>query len=129
MTYTSLAIIGIAFAVVLDQLLLKTKLLRRRVFWVSYAIMVVFQLLTNGVLTGRAIVIYNSHDITGVHLVYAPIEDLAFGFSLIVQTLAWWVWWGRRLPDRGAPVSRSAPRRNSAGVGGKRDAETTAVGD
>jgi len=27
---------------------------------------------------------------------YAPIEDLLFGFSLVLQTLAWWIWWGRR---------------------------------
>ena len=124
MTYTSLAVVGIVFAVLLDQLLLTTNLLRRKVFWVSYAIMVVFQLLTNGVLTGRDIVIYNPHDITGAHLVYAPIEDLAFGFSLIVQTLAWWVWWGRRLPDRHA-----APSRRGACVGRQSDAQTARVGD
>ena len=26
----------------------------------------------------------------------APVEDLLFGFSLVVQTLTWWTWWGRR---------------------------------
>ena len=124
MTYTSLAVLGIAFAVVLDQFLLRTNLLRRRVFWVSYAIMFAFQLLTNGVLTGRDIVIYNPHDITGVHLAYAPIEDLGFGFSLIVQTLAWWVWWGRRLPDRQAPAGRDSTR-----VRRERDREPAAHGD
>jgi hypothetical protein len=24
------------------------------------------------------------------------VEDLLFGFSLILQTLSWWTWWGRR---------------------------------
>jgi hypothetical protein len=32
--------------------------------------------------------------------VYAPVEDLLFGFALVVQTLAWWVWWGRRAAVR-----------------------------
>lgn len=128
MTYTWLAIIGILFAVLLDQAILKTNLLRRKVFWVSYAIMVVFQLITNGVLTGRDIVIYNPHDITGIHLVYAPVEDLAFGFSLIVQTLAWWVWWGRRLPDAHRPA-RGTSRENGARIGRQRHPQSARSGD
>ncbi len=118
MTYTELALVGIAFAVALDLVILRTNLLRRKVFWVAYAIMFVFQLLTNGVLTGRDIVIYNSADITGVHLAYAPIEDLMFGFSLILQTLSWWVWWGRR----GSARARKRPAsRHGAGIGGAGD--------
>ncbi len=101
MTYTALALLGVAVAVLLDLVVLRTGLLRRRVFWAAYAIVVFFQLLTNGWLTGRGIVTYAPDAIIGWRLVYAPVEDLLFGFSLVVQTLAWWVWWGRRLsaPD------------------------------
>jgi hypothetical protein len=28
--------------------------------------------------------------------VYAPVEDLVFGFALVLLTLDLWVWWGRR---------------------------------
>ena len=101
MSYTVLAVLGVIAAVVLDLVLLRTRLLTRRVFWTAYAIIVAFQLLTNGWLTGRDIVTYDADAIAGVRLAYAPVEDLLFGFSLVVQTLAWWVWWGRRLSRPG----------------------------
>jgi lycopene cyclase domain-containing protein len=95
-SYTGLALLGVAAAVVLDLFVLRTRLLTRRIFWVSYAIIIFFQLVTNGILTGRDIVTYDSGAILGLRIVYAPVEDLLFGFSLVVQTLAWWVWWGRQ---------------------------------
>ncbi len=101
MTYTGLAVVGVAYAVLLDLALLRTRLLGRRAFWTAYAIIVGFQLLTNGWLTGRDIVTYDEDVIVGLRIAYAPVEDLLFGFSLVLQAMAWWVWWGRRLP-RGA---------------------------
>lgn len=95
MTYTSLAVLAVVGAIALDLLVLRTRVLTRRAFWTSYAIVVVFQLLTNGWLTGRDIVTYADSAILGVRVVFAPVEDLLFGFSLVVQTIAWWVWWGR----------------------------------
>ena len=103
MTYTALAVAGVGFAVLLDLVVLRTGLLRRRVFWTAYAIVLLFQLMTNGWLTGRDIVTYDAGAILGWRLVYAPVEDLLFGFSLVVQTLAWWVWWGRRFSAPDAP--------------------------
>jgi lycopene cyclase domain-containing protein len=100
-SYTALAFLGVIAAAVLDLAVLGTRLLTRRVFWTAYAIIVAFQLLTNGWLTARDIVTYDGDAITGVRLAYAPVEDLLFGFSLVVQTLAWWVWWGRRLSGSG----------------------------
>ncbi|HEY0561652.1 MAG: hypothetical protein JWM48_1265 [Mycobacterium sp.] len=97
MSYTSLAVAGVALAVVLDLVVLRTRLLGRRVFWVAYAIIVFFQLVSNGVLTGFDIVTYDPHAILGVRVAFAPVEDLLFGFSLVLQTQAWWIWWGRRL--------------------------------
>lgn len=111
MTYTTAALLGVAATVVLDLWVLRTRLLLRRAFWTAYAIIVFFQLVTNGVLTGRGIVFYDDAAVAGVgsvagetppllgsgRIVYAPFEDLLFGFALVVQTLAWWVWWGRRL--------------------------------
>ena len=96
MSYTALAVLGVLAAIGLDLLVLRTRLLTRKVFWVSYAIIVFFQLVTNGILTGRDIVTYDPDAILGLRIIYAPVEDLLFGFSLVVQTLAWWVWWGRR---------------------------------
>ena len=106
MSYTALALTGVALALLLDLVVLRTRVVTRRVFWTAYAIVVVFQLLTNGWLTGRDIVRYDDDAILGARLVYAPVEDLLFGFSLVVQTLAWWVFWGRRSRSASA---RAAP--------------------
>jgi len=105
-SYTALAVLGVVGALLLDLVVLRTRVVTRRVFWTAYAIVVVFQLLTNGWLTGRDIVRYDEGAILGGRLVYAPVEDLLFGFSLMVQTLAWWVFWGRRGVNRSA---RDAP--------------------
>lgn len=112
MTYTAAAVLGAVFAVALDLGLLRTNLLRRKAFWAAYAIVLAFQLVVNGVFTGQRLVVYSRHDILGPRLFYAPIEDLAFGFSLVVQTLAWWVWWGRRANQaRPRPTAAAAARR------------------
>lgn len=96
MTYTELVLVALAAAVVCDGLLLRTRLLRRRAFWTAYAILFCFQLLVNGVLTGLRIVRYEPSTIIGIRLAYAPIEDLGFGFALILLTLSCWVALGRR---------------------------------
>ena len=96
MSYTLAAVLAVVATVGLDLLVLRTRVLTSRAFWVSYAIVVFFQLVTNGILTGRDIVTYDPDAILGLRIVYAPVEDLLFGFALVVQTLAWWVWWGRR---------------------------------
>lgn len=118
MSYTALAAAGVVAALVLDLLVLRTRVVTRRVFWTSYAIVVFFQLLTNGWLTGRDIVTYADDAILGWRIVFAPVEDLLFGFSLVVQTIAWWVWWGRTLRQRGARGAPGpAPGRRRRGDG------------
>ena len=101
MSYTGLAALGVGLALLLDLLVLRTRLVTRRGFWTSYAIVVGFQLLTNGWLTGRDIVTYADDAILGLRVAYAPVEDLLFGFSLVLQANAWWVWWGVRLRSSG----------------------------
>jgi hypothetical protein len=48
------------------------------------------------------VVRYDSGTILGLRIAGAPVEDLFFGFSLVLQTLSWWVWWGRRVQAPGA---------------------------
>jgi lycopene cyclase domain-containing protein len=95
-TYTWLVAAALAGAGVCDLVLLKTKLLGRRAFWATYGILFGFQLLVNGLLTGPGIVDYDSETILGPRLAYAPVEDLGFGFALILLTLSCWVALGRR---------------------------------
>ncbi len=96
MTYTASAVLGLAGAAVLDVAVLRTRLLTRKVFWTAYAIVLFFQLVVNGILTGRHIVDYNPHAILGIRIAYAPVEDLLFGFAMVLLTLSTWVWLGRR---------------------------------
>ncbi len=142
MTYTQAALFAVALAAVLDLLVLRTRLLTRRVFWVSYAIVFVGQLVTNGMFTGFGIVRYDGDAIVGStspsdgpppfigdgRLVFAPVEDLLFGFALVLLTLTLWVFWGRRgiqrTPIAGPPRWRhslvqgngaTSPRRSGDG--------------
>lgn len=101
MSYSALAVIGVAAAAGADLWVLRTRLLTRRIFWTSYAIIIVFQLIANGVLTGFGIVVYDPGAILGPRIAYAPVEDLLFGFALVTWTLSWWVWWGRRAVRHG----------------------------
>lgn len=121
MTYTQLALLGVALAIINDMYLLRTKLLTRRIFWVSYCIIIFFQLVSNGVLTGLRIVRYNGEVIIGSstpvtgrppfigdgRIAFAPVEDLFFGFALVLLSLSLWVWLGRkgiqREPKAGPP--------------------------
>lgn len=96
MSYTALAVAAVVVSVLVDVALLRTRLLARRIFWVSYAIVFGFQLLVNGVLTGRRVVRYDPATILGTRIAYAPVEDLLFGFALVTLTLSLWVWLGRR---------------------------------
>jgi lycopene cyclase domain-containing protein len=111
MTYTAIAVLAVLAAVALDRWVARTRLTTSVTFWAAYGIIVVFQLLTNGWLTGRGIVRYDSDTIIGSgqvrfvgdgRLVYAPVEDLAFGFALVLSTCVVWVWLGRRRGEEAA---------------------------
>ncbi len=95
MSYTELVVGAVLAVLVLDLFLLRTALVRRRAFWVCYAILAGFQLLVNGTLTGLRVVRYDPDAIIGLRLAFAPVEDLGFGFALILLTLSCWVRAGR----------------------------------
>jgi hypothetical protein len=151
MTYTQLAVTGVLLVIAWDLWVVRTRLLARRAFWMSYAIIVFFQLVTNGVLTGFRIVRYSGEAIIGSatpadgpppflgdgRLVFAPIEDLMFGFALVVLSLTLWVMWGRRGVQReplaGPPrpalvplLARVGGRKPQAVTGAARLARTAA---
>jgi hypothetical protein len=124
-SYTQLAVLGVVVVTLVDLVVLRTHLLRRRVFWISYGIVLFFQLLTNAGLTGLRIVRYDGDAIVGSstpvstpppflgdgRIAFAPLEDLLFGFALVVLTQVLWVWLGRRgvqrTPYSGPPRLRS----------------------
>ena len=96
MSYSALAVIAVVGVLVVDLAVLRTRLVTRRVFWATYAIVVVFQLLVNGVLTGLDVVTYDPRTVWGPRIAYAPVEDLLFGFAMVTLTLASWAAVNRR---------------------------------
>jgi lycopene cyclase domain-containing protein len=122
MTYTAAALLGVAGALAVDLLVLRTRLVTRAVFWATYPIIIGFQLLSNGILTGRGIVIYDPAAILGWRIAFAPVEDLLFGFAVVLFTLSLWVWLGRRGVQR-EPAAGSGSRllrRVNGGAGSRR---------
>jgi lycopene cyclase domain-containing protein len=96
MSYSALAVTAVVAVLVVDLAVLRTRLVTRRVFWATYAIVVAFQLLVNGVLTGLDVVTYDPGTIWGPRIAYAPVEDLLFGFAMVTLTLASWAAVNRR---------------------------------
>ena len=96
MSYSALAVTAVVGVLVVDLAVYRTRMVARRVFWVAYAIVIFFQLLMNGVLTGFGVVTYSPDAIWGPRIAYAPVEDLLFGFALVTLTLATWAAVNRR---------------------------------
>jgi len=129
-TYTQLAVVAVLAAVVADLFVFRTRLVTRLAFWVSYAIIFFFQLITNGMFTGFGIVQYDGAAIIGSaspidgpppflgdgRIAFAPFEDLMFGFSLVLLSLSLWVLFGRmgiaRRPTAGPPMWRTWGRKD-----------------
>ena len=118
MTYTQLGVVAVIVMISLDLWILRTRLVTRKIFWASYTIIVFFQLITNGMFTGFGIVKYDGDAIIGStspvegpppfigdgRLAFAPVEDLLFGFAIVLMSLSLWVVWGRRGVQR-TPMS------------------------
>jgi lycopene cyclase domain-containing protein len=111
MTYTAIALLCVVLAVALDRWVARTRVTSTRDWWAAYAIIVFFQVLTNGWLTGRGIVRYSGDAILGSgritflgdgRLFYAPVEDLMFGFGLVLCSCVAWTWLGRRRDEAAA---------------------------
>jgi lycopene cyclase domain-containing protein len=113
MTYSALAVAAVVAVLVVDLAVLRTRLVTRRVFWAAYAIVLAFQLLVNGVLTGRRVVTYDPAAIWGVRIAYAPVEDLLFGFALVTLTLASWAAVNRRANTVSRRGRETRTRRSS----------------
>jgi lycopene cyclase domain-containing protein len=99
--YSDIAIAAVLVAVMVDLFIFKNSLLTRTAFWISYSIILPFQLITNWWLThlradGKAIVMYDSDSIIGTRIASAPLEDLLFGFALVLSVMGLWEFWGRR---------------------------------
>ena len=90
LSYTQITVYALIITIFFDMFVTKNSMLSTLRFWFSYGIIVPFQLVTNRWLTSREIVIYNPESIIGLRVAGAPIEDLIFGFAMILAVISMW---------------------------------------
>ncbi len=90
LSYTQITVYALILTIFFDMFITKNSLLSTIRFWLSYAIIVPFQLITNWWLTSREIVTYNPDAIIGLRVAGAPVEDLIFGFAMILAVMSMW---------------------------------------
>jgi lycopene cyclase domain-containing protein len=94
--YTLLAIAGVIISVIVDVLVLRTRLVFNKKFWVFWIVMFVLIFIINGYLTWRPIVLYGEGHYLGIRLFTIPIEDFLYGFSLLTLNISIWEFYSRR---------------------------------
>ena len=97
--YTVLAATSVVLVLLLERFALRTRLLRDPSYWISLAICFGFMVLVNGWLTklSAPIVIYTRSENLGVRFPWdIPVEDFAFGWSMLTLTMLLWDRAGRR---------------------------------
>lgn len=97
--YTVWALVAAAAVVAIEVLAIRSGIFKRPAYWVTIAIVWVFQVPVDGWLTklSAPIVIYNPRDFSGIRFPWdIPIEDFVYGFALVTLVLAIWVRLGRR---------------------------------
>jgi lycopene cyclase domain-containing protein len=68
------------------MLILKTKVIKKRSFWVVMGFLVLLTAVFDQLLTGLPIVFYNEANISGIRLFYAPIEDFTYTIAVVILT-------------------------------------------
>jgi len=107
--YTWASIIAVVIVVAIELFWLRTGIFRKITFWISYAIILFFQVLVDGWLTklSAPIVIYTREENSGIRIPWdIPVEDYLFGFALIVLTILLW----ERAGGRGRAAEESTSR-------------------
>lgn len=90
LSYTQITVYALIVTVLFDIFITRNSLLSTLRFWLSYFIILPFQLITNWWLTSREIVMYDPESIMGLRVASAPFEDLIFGFAMILATMTVW---------------------------------------
>ena len=92
--YTALAIVSVLLVLAAERWWLRTGLLRTAQYWTAMAIVLFFMVLVDGWLTKLSdpIVLYDEQQTSGLRVPWdIPVEDFAFGFSMVTLTLLLWV--------------------------------------
>lgn len=97
--YTGAAATAVVAVVALELTVLRTGLFRHGRYWASIGIVFAFQVLVNGWLSRleAPTFLYHPDAITGVRFPWdIPVEDIAYGWSLVTVSIALWIHAGAR---------------------------------
>ncbi|MET9022427.1 lycopene cyclase domain-containing protein [Actinopolymorpha sp. NPDC004070] len=111
--YTLAAVVSVVLVVALELAWLRTGMFRRPAFWITAVIVFGFQIPVDGWLTklSAPIVLYAESHASGIRMPWdIPVEDFAFGFSLMTLTLLLWDRLGARQRAREDARASTAPR-------------------
>lgn len=107
--YTLLAALSAVVVLALETFRWRTGLLRTGRYWMSIAIVLFFQCLVDGALTRLPVPVvhYDEAQTLGIRFPWdIPVEDFAFGWSMVTATMMRWV-----LLTRGAQGATTATTR------------------
>jgi len=82
--YTGLSLIALGIAGILDAIL-KTDILARKNTYYYLGIIFLLNLVFNGYLTGRPVVLYGEPFQIGIRIISIPVEDFIYGFSMLLM--------------------------------------------
>ena len=97
--YTALTVLSVVGVAMVELVWLRTGLFRTAQYWLTIAIVFVFQVLVDGWLTKSSapIVLYHPDQYLGVRFPWdIPIEDFGFGWAMVTLTIIVWLRLGRR---------------------------------
>lgn len=83
-TYFGLSVPFLLFVILLDLVMLKTRVVKTRDFWIVLGIMLGFTAVFDQLFTGLPIVWYDFSLTSGVKLWYAPIEDFTYCIAAVI---------------------------------------------
>ncbi len=115
--YAIASVVAVVAVVAAELFWLRTGIFTTATYWISYAIILFFQVLVDGWLTklSAPIVTYNPDENSGIRIPWdIPVEDYLFGFALIVLTIILWERAGRRSPGPGPAGAGSTSRTGTA---------------
>jgi len=117
MEYTWASIVAVLVVVAVELFWLRTGIFRKVTFWISYAIILFFQVIVDGWLTKLTapIVIYARQHFSGIRFPWdIPVEDYLFGWAMC--TLALLLWERQSDASDEEPESQPVFRRRSSSL-------------
>jgi lycopene cyclase domain-containing protein len=112
--YTVASVVAVVAVVGAELAWLRTGIFATATYWISYGIIVFFQVLVDGWLTklSAPIVLYHSDHISDVRVPFdIPVEDYFFGFALVTLPIILWERAGQR---RAGAVAAASGREGTA---------------